>query len=139
MNTAYESFFSPMGTELNIGPHHHKPKNIRQMFILKWRCPETQLRRKSTLLSKFLYISNTFSRDLAPVNKLSREFAPGNMDVREICVRHRRPLRRQFVGFVCYSLYGRSSAVCIGNILSLLLLGKRGCVNVCSTSSSSIT
>ena len=102
VNTAYESFFSPMVTELNIGPHHHKPKNIRQIFTLKWLFPETQLRRKSTLLSKFLYISNTFSRDLAPVNKLSRDLAPGNMNVREICVRRRRPLRRQFVGFVCY-------------------------------------
>ena len=102
VNTAYESFFSPMVTELNIGPQHHKPKNIRQMFTLKWLFSETQLRRKSTLLSNFLYISNTFSRDLAPVNKLSRDLAPGNMKMREICVRRRRPLRRQFVGFVCY-------------------------------------
>ena len=105
MNTAYESFFSPMVTELNIGPHHHKPKNIHQMFTLKWLSPETQLRRKSTLLSNFFNKSNTLSRDLALVNILSRDLVPVNMDVREICARRRRPLRRLFVGFVCCHIF----------------------------------
>ena len=101
VNTAYEPFFSPMVTELNIGPPDHKPKNIHHMFTLKWLVPETQLWRKSTLLPNFLYISNTLSRDLALENILSRDLVPINMDVREICVRRRRPLRRLFVGFVC--------------------------------------
>ena len=95
VNTVYEPFFSPMVTELNIGPDHHKPKNIPHMFTLKWLVPETQLRRKSTLLPNFLYISNLLSRDLVPLN----------MDVREICVRRRRPLRRLFVGFVCCHIF----------------------------------
>ena len=97
----------------NLCSYHHKPKSILQMLTLKCLSPETKLRRKSTLLSNFLCISNTLSRDLAPVNKLSRDLAPGNMDMREICVRRRRPLRRQFVGFVCHIALWPFSAVCI--------------------------
>ena len=124
MNTVYEPFFSPMVTELNIGPDHHKPKNIHHIFILKWLVPETQLRRKSTLLPNFLYISNTLSRDLALVNILSRDLVPVNMDVREICVRRRRPLRRLFVGFVGMSLYSGSNADAVSSLLNIFVIAQ---------------
>ena len=63
--SASEPFFISMVTELNIEPHHHKPHNIPEIYILKWLLSERQIRRKSTLLSTFLCPSSIFSRDLA--------------------------------------------------------------------------
>ena len=72
VNTAYDPFLNSMDTELNTGPNHHKAHNIYNIFTLKWLLLARQIRRKSTLLSTFLYPSNKLSRDLRGVrNSLS--------------------------------------------------------------------
>ena len=67
VNTVYDPFLNSMDTELNTGPDHHKTHNVYNIFILKWLLLARQIRRKSTLLSTFLYPSNKLSRDLRGV------------------------------------------------------------------------
>ena len=86
-----------MDTELNIGPHHHKPKNIRQMLMA---LPRNTTKEKIYFIIEIsLYQQHILAGSRASKQTLTGPHRQETWTMREICVRRRRPLRRQFVGF----------------------------------------